>query len=1175
MGVPSSQLSLTSSIHQYIRIHDEKKAELEDRQRHLNIGVEKIRETVSEVEDLRKGLATKNTQLESKNRQANEKLLQMVHDQKEAEAKRVAAIQIGEALEKQEVYIRHRQGAVQEDLALAEPAVLEALAAVGNIKKQHLAEVRSMANPPETVKLAMEATCALLGHQIDNWRAVQSVIRREDFISSIQRFDTETMSNQTRARMMREYIPHPNFNYEVVNRASRACGPLVQWVIAQVRFSEILEQVAPLREEVASLEGQAAKTKRQVKAVEDTIDDLEASISRYKDDYAVLISETQSIRSEMDRVQRTVDRSTKVLESLSSENERWSDGARDFDAELVKIATNALLSAAFIAYAGMLDQRSRDDRRRQWIELLSERGLDPNTNLGVTEYLSNADERLTWKTQGLLSDSVTVENAVILKSTKRYPLIIDPVGDATAYILNKFKVKNLTVTSFLDGAFVKTLESSVRFGTPLLVQDVEHLDPVISPLLNGEMRRTGGRVLVRVGNQDIDFSPSFTLMMITRDSSFTFPPDISSRVTFVNFTITRDNLESQALERILRTEKPEIEARRNDLLRNQAEYQMRLRHLEQALLNALNESSGRVLEDDIVLNSLERTKQEAAELDVKVRATETIMVEVASSTNEYLPLARACTEIYLLLEKLETIHHFYQFSVPYFFDLLDDVLVRNPHLLKVVDTTARRNIIQKDLFRHIYRQVSTSLLHGDHLVLAVVLASIRARAEISDDFAALLEVSASPQPFGASLPSGLRSELSMYWGKTATEGLGDDLVQRAAQWTQSFGGDTPEEKVAQLCKQLSADSSLPIMALRAATLLKVFRPDRLDQGLRSFVTACLGRDVLSGEAATLEEVVNSKARCDRPIILASIAGYDASYQVDTLQRKMNRVCLSVAMGSAECFGLAEQAMAQAARTGNWVLLKNVHLAPSWLGQLEKRLHGLSAAPSFRLFLTTEISPKVPISILRQSVVVMYEPTPGVRANVVNSLRSISTHHLRNAPVEQQRVFFLAAWFHAVCQERLRFVPTGFTKNCDFSDADLDASLSMIHEWIVSQANGKANLDPRHIPWRAVRTLLSRSIYGGRIDSVYDQRALDTFAASLFDATAFNLGHKLIDGINGLPMPEGTSLGDFIIWAQDLPDREPPMWLGLPNGADRDLARREGEIFVLFWSDLTDVQVTPS
>ena len=40
------------------------------------------------------------------------------------------------------------------------------------------------------------------------------------------------------------------------------------------------------------------------------------------------------------------------------------------------------------------------------------------------------------------------------------------------------------------------------------------------------------------------------------------------------------------------------------------------------------------------------------------------------------------------------------------------------------------------------------------------------------------------------------------------------------------------------------------------------------------------------------------------------------------------------------------------------LLKNVHLAPQWLKELEKKLHVLKPHESFRLFLSTEIHPKV-------------------------------------------------------------------------------------------------------------------------------------------------------------------------------------------------------------------------
>ncbi len=43
--------------------------------------------------------------------------------------------------------------------------------------------------------------------------------------------------------------------------------------------------------------------------------------------------------------------------------------------------------------------------------------------------------------------------------------------------------------------------SALRFGNPLLVQDVENYDPILNPVLNKELKRTGGRVLITLGDQ--------------------------------------------------------------------------------------------------------------------------------------------------------------------------------------------------------------------------------------------------------------------------------------------------------------------------------------------------------------------------------------------------------------------------------------------------------------------------------------------------------------------------------------------------------------------------------------------------------------------------------------------------------------------------------------------------
>jgi dynein heavy chain 1 len=297
----------------------------------LNVGLEKLRDTVDKVRDLRISLAEKTGQLELKDAEANEKLQRMIADQRMAEQRKTASLEVQAALEKQEVEVAERRELVLNDLANAEPAVIEAQKSVSNIKKQHLTEVRSMANPPRAVKLALDSVCTLLGHRIDSWKTVQGIIRRDDFIASIVNYDNEKqMTKNLRIKMRNDFLSKEDFTYEKVSHASKACGPLVQWVEAQVNYSEILDRVGPLREEVGILEDKALETKAEAQAMENTITDLEQSIARYKTEYAALISETQAIKSEMSRVQFKVDRSVRLLDSLSSERTRWEDASKSF-----------------------------------------------------------------------------------------------------------------------------------------------------------------------------------------------------------------------------------------------------------------------------------------------------------------------------------------------------------------------------------------------------------------------------------------------------------------------------------------------------------------------------------------------------------------------------------------------------------------------------------------------------------------------------------------------------------------------------------------------------------------------------------------------------------------------------------------------------------------------------
>jgi dynein heavy chain 1, cytosolic len=173
--------------------------------------------------------------------------------------------------------------------------------------------------------------------------------------------------------MKTRYLSNPDYNFEKVNRASMACGPMVKWAIAQVilqfqspppknrckpslilhfqiEYADMLKRVEPLRDELSSLERQADTNKKHGEDVKNLVAQLEQSIASYKEEYAQLISQAQAIKTDLENVQAKVDRSIALLKSLVIERERWEVTSETFKSQMATIVGDVLLSAAFIAY---------------------------------------------------------------------------------------------------------------------------------------------------------------------------------------------------------------------------------------------------------------------------------------------------------------------------------------------------------------------------------------------------------------------------------------------------------------------------------------------------------------------------------------------------------------------------------------------------------------------------------------------------------------------------------------------------------------------------------------------------------------------------------------------------------------------------------------------------------
>lgn len=159
---PRSYLDL---IRHYVLLFNEQRSSLEEQQRHLNTGLRKLSETSEEVLKLQQALQVKDVELRDKKQLANDKLEQIMVDQREAESKRDISVQIGNEIKVQEAQIGQRKESVESELMQARPALEEAENAVRSIKKTDLDTVSRFPSPPQPVKFALEAVCVMLGER--------------------------------------------------------------------------------------------------------------------------------------------------------------------------------------------------------------------------------------------------------------------------------------------------------------------------------------------------------------------------------------------------------------------------------------------------------------------------------------------------------------------------------------------------------------------------------------------------------------------------------------------------------------------------------------------------------------------------------------------------------------------------------------------------------------------------------------------------------------------------------------------------------------------------------------------------------------------------------------------------------------------------------------------------
>jgi dynein heavy chain len=153
-------------------------------------------------------------------------------------------------------------------------------------------------------------------------------------------------------------------------------------------------------------------------------------------------------------------------------------------------------------------------------------------------------------------------------------------------------------------------------------------------------------------------------------------------------------------------------------------------------------------------------------------------------------------------------------------------------------------------------------------------------------------------------------------------------------------------------------------------------------------------------------------------------------------------------------------------------------------------------PNFRLILTSLPADYFPPSVLQSGLKMTTEAPRGLKANLKKSYLNVITQDLLTDGLRSHqtdlgksqtdmsrkqgpwvKLIFALCFFHAVVQERKKFGPLGWNIRYEFSEADLDTSITMLRNFLV---------DNEDIPWDALKFMTGEINYGGRVTDDWDR-----------------------------------------------------------------------------------------
>ncbi|XP_076777043.1 dynein axonemal heavy chain 11 isoform X7 [Arvicanthis niloticus] len=1129
-----------------------KREEVKQKKEHLANGIQKLQTTASQVGNLKSRLASQEAELQLRNHDA-EALITKIGLQTEkvsrekaiadAEERKVAAIQT-EASQKQRE--------CEADLLKAEPALVAAKAALNTLNRVNLTELKTFPNPPNAVTNVTAAVMVLLAPRgrvpkDRSWKAAKIFMGKvDDFLQALINYDKEHIPENCLKVVNEQYLKDPEFNPNLIRTKSFAAAGLCAWVINIIKFYEVYCDVEPKRQALAQTNLDLAAATEKLEAVRRKLVELDRNLSRLTASFEKATAEKVRCQEEVNQTNKTIHLANRLVSELESEKIRWGQSIKSFETQEKTLCGDVLLTAAFVSYTGSFTRQYRRELVDcKWIPFLQKVSIPIAEGLDVIAMLTDDATIATWNNEGLPSDRMSTENATILTHCERWPLMIDPQQQGVKWIKNKYG-PDLKVTHLGQKGFLNAIETALAFGDVILIENLkETVDPVLGSLLGRNTTKKGK--YIRIGDKECEFNKNFRLILHTKLANPHYKPELQAQTTLLNFTVTEDGLEGQLLAEVVSIERPDLEKLKLVLTKQQNDFKIELRQLEDNLLLRLSTAKGSFLDDTDLVERLEATKATAAEIEHQVTEARENERKINETRECYRPVAARASLLFFVISDLRKINPVYQFSLKAFNTLFHRAIEQAD---KVEDTQERICSLIESITHATFLYASQALFEKDKLTFLSQMAFqiLLRRSEIHPlelDFLLRFTVEhtySSPVDF---LTAQSWSAVKAVALMEEFRGLDRDVEGSAKQWRKWVESECPEkEKLPQEWKKKSLIQKLII--------LRAVRPDRITYALRNFIEEKLGAKYVERTRLDLGKAFEESSP-STPVFFILSPGVDALKDLEVLGKRLGFTIDSgkfhnVSLGQGQEL-VAEKALEKAATGGHWVILQNVHLVAKWLGTLEKLLEKFSQGShrDYRVFLSAETAasqqePVIPQGLLENSIKITNEPPTGMLANLHAALDNFDQDTLEMCSKDQEfkSILFSLCYFHACVAGRLRFGPQGWSRHYPFSSGDLTICTNILYNYLEANPN---------VPWEDLRYLFGEIMYGGHITDAWDRKLCRVYLEEFMNPSLTEDELMLAPGFAAPPYSDYSGYHQYI---EDMLPPESPALYGLHPNAEIEL-----------------------